>query len=109
MDGLPFEKLPQQKKEAVCILTDGQDQWGVAYSYSSVILAKQAGFDMEFQHGNQPIKDAQLYLLPSIEGLTLINRKDWLGILDKVKEGAFLYVCTIRVPFPIFSNRQVSK
>lgn len=90
LDGLPFEKLPQQKKEAVCILTDGQDQWGVAYS--SFILAKQAGFDIEFQHGNQPIKDAQLYILPSIKGLTLINRKDWLGILDKVKEGASLYV-----------------
>lgn len=90
LDGLPFEKLPQRKKEAVCILTDGQDQWGVAYS--SFILAKQAGFDIEFQHGNQPIKDAQLYILPSIKGLTLINRKDWLGILDKVKEGASLYV-----------------
>ena len=71
-------------------MTDGQDQWGVAYS--SFILAKQAGFDIEFQHGNQPIKDAQLYILPSIKGLTLINRKDWLGILDKVKEGASLYV-----------------
>ena len=90
LDGLPFEKLPQRKKEAVCILTDGQDQWGVAYS--SFILAKQAGFDIEFQHGNQPIKDAQLYILPSIKGLTLINRKDWLGILDKVKAGASLYV-----------------
>jgi hypothetical protein len=90
LDSLPFESLPQRKREAVCILTDGQDQWGVAYS--SFILAKQAGFDIEFQHGNQPIKDAPLYILPSIKGLTLINRKDWLGILDKVKEGAILYV-----------------
>ncbi len=90
LDGLPFESLPERKKEAVCILTDGQDQWGVAYS--SFILAKQAGFDIEFQHGNQPIKDASLYLLPSIKGLSLINRTDWLKILDKVKEGAILYV-----------------
>ncbi len=90
LDSLPFESLPQRRKEAVCILTDGQDQWGVAYS--SFILAKQAGFDIEFQHGNQPIKDAPLYILPSIKGLTLINRRDWLGILDKVKEGAILYV-----------------
>jgi len=90
IDQLPFEALPQRKKEAVCILTDGQDQWGVAYS--TFILAKQAGFDIEFQHGNQPIKDAQLYLLPSIKGLTLINRTEWLAILDKVKEGAILYV-----------------
>lgn len=90
LDSLPFESLPERKKEAVCILTDGQDQWGVAYS--SFILAKQAGFDIEFQHANQPIKDAPLYILPSIKGLSLINRADWLGILDKVKEGAILYI-----------------
>lgn len=90
LDNLPFESLPKQKKEAVCILTDGQDQWGVAFS--AYILAKQAGFDIEFQHGNQPIKDAPVYMLPSIKGLTLINRKEWLAILDKVKEGAVLYV-----------------
>lgn len=68
MDSLPFESLPSRKKEAVCILTDGQDQWGVAYS--SFILAKQAGFDIEFQHGSQSIKDAPLYILPSINGWT---------------------------------------
>lgn len=90
LDSLPFESLPERKKEAVCILTEGQDQWGVAYS--SFILAKQAGFDLEFQYANQPIKDAPLYILPSIKGLSLINRTDWLGILDKVKEGAILYV-----------------
>lgn len=90
IDDLPFESLPKQKKEAVCILTDGQDQWGVAFS--SYILAKQAGFDIEFQHGNQPIKEAAIYMLPSIKGLTLISRKDWLAILDKVKDGAILYV-----------------
>ncbi|MCK9618691.1 MAG: hypothetical protein M0R21_12755, partial [Lentimicrobiaceae bacterium] len=90
LDSLPFESLPLRKKEAVCILTDGQDQWGVAYS--TYILAKQAGFDIEFQHGDQPIKDAPMYILPSIKGLSLINRNEWLTLLDKVKNGAILYV-----------------
>lgn len=90
LDSLPFESLPFRKKEAVCILTDGQDQWGVAYS--TYILAKQAGFDIEFQHGDQPIKDAPMYILPSIKGLSLINRNEWLTLLDKVKNGAILYV-----------------
>jgi len=90
LDKLPFYALPERKKEAVCILTEGQDQWGVAYS--SFILAKQAGFDIEFQMGNQPIKDAPLYFLPCIKGLTSINRKDWLSILEKVKKGASLYI-----------------
>jgi len=90
IEDLPFNALPPQKKEAVCILTDGQDQWAVAYS--SYILAKQAGFDIEFQHGNQPIKESSLYILPSIKGLELINRKDWLNLLEKVRVGATLYV-----------------
>lgn len=90
LDGLPFESLPERKKEAVCILTDGQDQWGVAYS--TFILAKQAGFDVEFQHGSEPLKEAPVYIMPSIKGLTLINRTDWLALLDKVKAGATLYV-----------------
>ncbi|MGV8137330.1 MAG: cellulase family glycosylhydrolase [Mangrovibacterium sp.] len=90
LNGLPFETLPQRQKEAVCILTDGQDQWGVAYS--TYILAKQAGFDIEFVHGDQAIKNAPLYILPSIKGLTLINRKKWLEILGRVNEGAILYV-----------------
>lgn len=90
MDSLPFDALPQQKKEAVCILTDGQDQWGVAYS--SYILAKQAGFDIEFQAGNQPIKKSDLYILPSIKGTDLMNRTEWLQILENVKNGATLYI-----------------
>jgi beta-galactosidase len=90
LDELPFNVLPERQKEAVCILTDGQDQWGVAYS--SFILAKQAGFDIEFQHGDQFLKDASLYLLPSIKGLTFISKDKWLMILDKVKNGATLYV-----------------
>lgn len=90
MDSLPFDALPKQKKEAVCILTEGQDQWGVAYS--SYILAKQAGFDLEFQYGNQPIKKSDLYILPSIKGTDLMNRKEWLEILENVKNGATLYI-----------------
>jgi hypothetical protein len=90
MDALPFDALPKQKKEAVCILTEGQDQWGVAYS--SYILAKQAGFDMEFQYANQPIKKSELYILPSIKGTDLMNRTEWLQILENVKNGATLYI-----------------
>jgi endo-1,4-beta-mannosidase len=90
LDSLPFDTLPLQKKEAVCILTDGQDQWGVAYS--AYILAKQAGFDIEFQHGSQPVKKSGLYILPSIKGTDLLNRSNWLQILENVKNGATLYV-----------------
>lgn len=87
---LPFEKLPQRSIEAVCILTEGQDQWGVAYS--SFVMAKQAGFDIEFQYCEQPLKDADLYLMPSIRSMHAITRHRWLNILDRVEEGATLYL-----------------
>jgi hypothetical protein len=88
--GLPFRALPLRTREAVCILTEGQDHWGVAYS--AFILAKQAGFELEFQHASQPLRDASFYLLPSVEGYQFIARRRLLELLARVKAGATLYV-----------------
>ena len=90
LDGLPFQTLPARTQEAVCILTEGQDHWGVAFS--AFILAKQAGFDLEFQHASQPLRDAPFYLLPCLTGNNMISRRRMLDLLAKVKAGATLYV-----------------
>lgn len=87
---LPVKTLPPQIKEAVCILSHEQDTWGAAFS--AYVLAKQAGFDLEFQFSDQPIREAGLYLLPSVKGQTSITRRRWLELLDKVHHGASLYV-----------------
>jgi len=73
---MPFEKLPERTVEAVCILTSGSDQWGAAYG--SFILANQAGLDIEFQYGSQPLKDSKLYLIPSASGMTPLLKPKWL-------------------------------
>ncbi|MFP5040866.1 glycoside hydrolase 5 family protein [Parasediminibacterium sp. JCM 36343] len=90
IDKLPFKTLPPRKTEAVCVLTDGQDNWSVAYS--SFVLAKQAGFDFQFQKAGQPLKDAPLYLLPSMKFIEPIMKGAWLELLEKVKAGATLYL-----------------
>ncbi|OAQ38960.1 hypothetical protein A5893_13055 [Pedobacter psychrophilus] len=90
IDKLPFKTLPTRKAEAVCILTEGQDQWPVAYS--SFILAKQAGFDFEFQKANEELKDAKLYMLPSLKGIDPVFKGFWYKLLEKVKNGAALYL-----------------
>ena len=90
LDSLPFDHLPPHTREAVCILTQDQDHWGVAYS--SFILAKQAGFDLEFQYADQPIRDSKLYLLPCLAGHRIIPRRRWLELLAKVERGATLYL-----------------
>jgi len=82
--------LPPRSTEAVCVLTDCQDNWGVAYA--SFILAKQAGFDLEFQKANQPLKPSPLYLLPSLTGGHSPTRSQWLGLLEAVNNGSELYL-----------------
>jgi hypothetical protein len=84
------QPLPPRLKEAVCILSDTQDQWGVAYS--AFVLAKQAGFDLEFQYETQPLKEAGLYLLPCISGHRVIHRRRYMELMARVAEGATLYI-----------------
>jgi hypothetical protein len=88
LDGLPFRTLPPRSRDAVCILSERQDTWGVAYA--AFILAKQAGFELEFQHVSQPLKDAPFYLLPCLKG-NQMSRRRMIELLDKVKAGATLY------------------
>jgi endo-1,4-beta-mannosidase len=90
LNRLPFKELPLRKTNAVCILTEGQDQWAV--SYSSYILAKQAGLELEFQHAGQPLKDSRIYLMPSVNGTSPVSLQQWKALLAKVKNGATLYV-----------------
>lgn len=90
LDGLPFPALPPREPEAVCLLTQGQDQWGVAYS--SFVLAKQAGLDLRFAYVDQPLPEASLYLLPCLSGHLILPRRRWLELLARVEEGATLYL-----------------
>lgn len=90
LDRENLRTLPSFRRDAVCILSKEQDNWAVAYS--SFILAKQAGFDIEFQYCDQPLKPAKLYLLPSIRGYNVINRFRYDELLKQVSEGATLLI-----------------
>jgi beta-galactosidase len=90
LDGLPIPSLPPRLREAVCILTHNQEQWGIAYT--SFILAKQAGFDLTFQYADQPLKDASLYLLPSVSGSSPFSRRFWYALDERIQSGATLYL-----------------
>jgi hypothetical protein len=87
---LPIHRLPPRITEAVCVLTHEQDQWGAAYS--SFVLAKQTGFDIEFQYDDQPLKPAALYLVPSVSGGGNMARRTWQALLARVRDGATLYL-----------------
>jgi hypothetical protein len=87
---LPIASLPSRIVDAVCIINTEQDHWGTALG--SFILAKQAGLDIEYQFEDQPLKDAPLYLLPSLTGVSGIPKRRWEQLIKKVHEGAALYI-----------------
>jgi hypothetical protein len=89
LESLP-QPLPPRITEAVCILTHGQEQWGIAYA--SFILAKQAGFEITFQYADQPLKDAARYLMPSVSGGSPFSRRFWYELDARIQAGAALYL-----------------
>jgi hypothetical protein len=87
---LPIDELPPRLVEGVCILNSTQDHWAVALG--SFLLAKQAGFDIDFQFEDQLIKDAEIYLVPCVTGVNGIPKQRWELLLRKVHAGATLYI-----------------
>ena len=90
LDRLNLRTIPPFRRDAVVILSHEQDNWGVGYS--SFLLAKQAGFDVEFATADQELPESKFYILPSVRGLRVIDRRRWLALLDKVEKGATLLV-----------------
>ena len=87
---LPLKRLPKRLTDAACILSIGQDHWGVAFS--SMILAKQAGYELDFVYQNQPLPDASLYLLPCIRGQMVMPKRKFDELMKRVAKGATLYI-----------------
>ncbi|MDR0932252.1 MAG: cellulase family glycosylhydrolase [Victivallales bacterium] len=85
----PLE-LPLHRIDAVVLPTRNQDAW--ASSYGAFLLAKQAGFDIEFALAGHKLADRSLYIMPSITGATPIYKRDYDAILQKVSAGATLFV-----------------
>lgn len=90
LEEFQLHHLPVFRRDAVVLLSHDQDSWTVAHA--AWLLAKQAGFDVEFQKADQPLKPASLYLLPSIRGTRVIDRRRYLELLARVRDGATLAV-----------------
>lgn len=87
-------KLPARMVDGVCILPSG---WGGDYirrSIGTFVLAKQAGLDIEFRYATQTIPKSRLYILPSLEGGSVITRDKLDFLMEQVNDGATLYFST---------------
>ncbi|MBR2860735.1 MAG: cellulase family glycosylhydrolase [Clostridia bacterium] len=83
-------ELPKAQEDAVCILTQEQDQWGVAYM--SFCLARQIDVNLRFAYADDGIPDADVYMLPSINGIHVMPAENYKKLQEKVKNGARLYI-----------------
>ncbi len=90
LDKLDLRRLPAFRRDAVVLLSRNQDSWGAAYT--SFLLAKQAGFDVEFRTVEQTLPDSKLYILPSIRGTRVLSKRCWYELLKRVEAGATLLV-----------------
>lgn len=81
--------LPHRKTDGVCILSQQQDHWGIAYT--SYVLAKQAGLTLDFAWCEQDLPESDLYLLPSVTGLTM-SKYAYDRLKQRIADGATLYI-----------------
>lgn len=90
--------LPKANEDAVCIVSQNQDQWGVAYM--SHILAKQSGMNLRYAYIRDEIPKSDVYMLPSVNSDRALPFEQFEVIRNRVKDGATLYVsvneCFIR-------------
>lgn len=87
-EGLALD-LPESETDGVCILSQGQDHWGIAYM--AYLLGKQAGLTLTFSYCEQELPESSLYFLPSA-GRAVMSKGSYDRLKQRVYEGAVLYL-----------------
>ena len=83
-------KLPSSKYDAVCILTQKQDQ--TAIGFTTFCLAKQADINLKFVFSEDELPESDIYMMPSITGQNIMPKERYEELKRKVQEGATLYI-----------------
>ena len=89
---LPDGKLPPHRVDAT-ILIPREETVDLNMPRTAYILAKQANMDVKFSYALDPIEDSPLYILPSVKANKSIPKTRLNELLQKVEEGAVLYMC----------------
>jgi len=103
----PHLPLPPRILDGVCLLSRNNDNWGAAYM--TFTLAKQAGLDLSFAYIEDGIPESPLYFLPDLCGDAAVSNHRMNELLQKVKNGASLYLSTdggLLCPFTEFTGLQ---
>ena len=82
--------LSNAQSDAVCILSHSQRQWGVGYM--TYILLQNCGLNLQFAYCDNDLPESDTYLLPSVEGIYVMNKTKYEALLERVRNGATLYI-----------------
>ncbi len=82
--------LPKKDVDAVCLLSRDINHWGVAYSTYS--LASQAGISITFADVKASVPESKLYILPSINGIEVMDKTKYDELKARVYNGSTLYI-----------------
>ncbi len=83
--------LPKAAENGVCLLTQSQDHWGVAYM--TYALAKKVGLNLKFSYAmEQELPESDLYLLPSVSGNNVMHKDTYDQLKQRVRDGADVYL-----------------
>ncbi len=86
----PLEDLPSPDKHCCVILSFDQDNWKIAYA--SFVMATQCGYSVDFMYEDQPLKDYDYYIVPSIKSYTGLPKITLNALKEKVNHGAKLLI-----------------
>ncbi|MBQ3547420.1 MAG: cellulase family glycosylhydrolase [Clostridia bacterium] len=94
--------LPKAREDATVILTIGQDQRAIGWM--SYVLAKMAGANLKFGFAENEIPESDIYLLPSICGSDIMPQERLDDLIERVYNGATLYISCDDGMLPDFSK-----
>lgn len=93
LEKLPGKNLPEQKTDAVVLIPKIHSDNDIETVRSAFLLANRANVDVSFAHmPEQPIPDSKLYIIPSVDSNQNITKYRLDELLEKVEQGAVLYV-----------------
>lgn len=83
--------LSAAQENGVCLLTKGQDHWAVAYM--TYVLSKGCGLNLKFADAlGGSLPESNLYLMPSVNGITVMHKETFDELIKRVCDGADLYI-----------------
>ncbi len=89
---LPGAELPKHKTDAVMLIPRDDGGTSLDALRAAYMLAKRANFDVSFSYAMDAIPDSPLYILPSLNTNRTLPKHRLDALLEKVENGAVLYV-----------------